>query len=1084
MSIDSHHPCWHRASSLRERCAVGPCEPAADFDAENADFRLASWRNQPPFADDEFFRRRLAQDGASEDGLRCLLGDSEAALAARFPQPPAWAQGLDFATPGDTPEAGSETPSFSSFFRPWVEAARARLRARLAELEAGVEHRPYAPETLEELLHAPLPRQLGEFASRTLVLEINVARVQGRLQGETAEERQRSFFAGLRSPQAVLELLAEYPVLARQLVNHLEQWQRVNLEFVRHLCTDWPRLQEHFGLDSGARLTVASEAGDRHRKGRAVRVLEFSSGQKVVYKPRHLAVEVHFQELLAWLNGRGDHCPLRPQLILDCGDHGWVEYLGHADCEDEAAVSRFFERQGAYLALFYALKATDFHYGNIIACGEHPMPVDLEALFHANAADRDAEATGAVDYLAGDFLRDSVVRVGLLPQRLWSRQGYAGIDLSGLAARPGQLSPQKALRFEAAGTDEVHVVMDYARLGGGENRARLRGEDVDPLAYTDALLAGFVKVYRTLLAHRQELMAADGPLAPFGQGEVRVIVRATRSYSLLMRECMHPDALRDGLDRDQLLDRLWASVPVRPALERLVAAERADLWRGDIPIFFTRPDSRHLWTSDGEQLDDFFEQPSLELVHQQLEALSEDDLVHQQWFIRASCALLEPVGQGDDGRSWGRLELAQRPGREALLAAADRIGERLRQWSVRGPSQEASWVGVTALKSHQWNLSPLSVDLYSGVPGVALFLAYLGRLTGNAETTALARGALATTRYHVERMQEIQGPIGAFSGWGGPIYLLTHLGVLWDEPELLEKAAALAAKLPEQLAGDVKLDVIGGAAGAIGCLLGLHTVHLDPAVLAAARACGEHLLARAEASPAGLCWRGEDMLGQPLTGFGHGAAGIAWALHRLASACGEERFRTAAEAALAYERSLFVPEVGNWRDLRNPADIAAAEGREESQSEVPAAGGPAETAVRCMHAWCHGAPGIGLGRLDMLATGPQPALEADVRAAIETTRQRGFGRNHSLCHGDLGNLDLLLQASRQLGDSGLEDETYRLAGALLKRIDEHGWVCGVPLEVETPGLMTGIAGIGYQLLRLADPERVPSVLVLGAPRVG
>jgi hypothetical protein len=36
-------------------------------------------------------------------------------------------------------------------------------------------------------------------------------------------------------------------------------------------------------------------------------------------------------------------------------------------------------------------------------------------------------------------------------------------------------------------------------------------------------------------------------------------------------------------------------------------------------------------------------------------------------------------------------------------------------------------------------------------------------------------------------------------------------------------------------------------------------------------------------------------------------------------------------------------------------------------------------------------------------------------------------------------------------------------------------------EVETPGLMIGLAGIGYGLLRLARPNDVPSVLQLAAP---
>jgi lantibiotic modifying enzyme len=45
----------------------------------------------------------------------------------------------------------------------------------------------------------------------------------------------------------------------------------------------------------------------------------------------------------------------------------------------------------------------------------------------------------------------------------------------------------------------------------------------------------------------------------------------------------------------------------------------------------------------------------------------------------------------------------------------------------------------------------------------------------------------------------------------------------------------------------------------------------------------------------------------------------------------------------------------------------------------------------------------------------------------------------------------------------------------------NGWRTGTPLGVQTPGFMTGLAGIGYQCLRLAAPAHVPSVLLLEAP---
>jgi lantibiotic modifying enzyme len=39
----------------------------------------------------------------------------------------------------------------------------------------------------------------------------------------------------------------------------------------------------------------------------------------------------------------------------------------------------------------------------------------------------------------------------------------------------------------------------------------------------------------------------------------------------------------------------------------------------------------------------------------------------------------------------------------------------------------------------------------------------------------------------------------------------------------------------------------------------------------------------------------------------------------------------------------------------------------------------------------------------------------------------------------------------------------------------------MPSGVHSPSLMTGVAGIGYGLLRLAAPEAVPSLLALRPP---
>jgi lantibiotic modifying enzyme len=213
---------------------------------------------------------------------------------------------------------------------------------------------------------------------------------------------------------------------------------------------------------------------------------------------------------------------------------------------------------------------------------------------------------------------------------------------------------------------------------------------------------------------------------------------------------------------------------------------------------------------------------------------------------------------------------------------------------------------------------------------------------------------------------------------------------------------------------------------------------------------------------------------KPLTGFSHGAAGIVLSLLRLAEVSGEERFRQTALDALAYERSLFSPRWQNWPDLReDPATATGMESQEQTQHEEE---------HTFMTAWCHGAPGIGLARLASLEYIDDAAIREEIDIALKTTVAEGFGRNHSLCHGDFGNLETLLVAAQTLDQSHYHEQLQHITAMLLDSFKTHGWVTGVPLGLETPGLMTGLAGIGYELLRLAEPEKVPSVLLLAPPR--
>jgi type 2 lantibiotic biosynthesis protein LanM len=659
------------------------------------------------------------------------------------------------------------------------------------------------------------------------------------------------------------------------------------------------------------------------------------------------------------------------------------------------------------------------------------------------------------------MLNDSVLRVGLLPQRKWATPDREGIDFSGLGAAGGQMTPYKVSQWEGVGTDEMRVIRKRMEMPGGRNRPTLNGESVDVPAYTEAIVRGFTSVYRTLLKYRNDALEDDGPLPRFGGDEVRVIVRPTRTYALLLAEGFHPDVLRDALDRDRLFDRLWVGVEHSPHLLKLIRSEGDDLWKNDIPMFTTCAGSPDLWTSAGERLSDFFDETGQALVRRRLQHLDEEDLSRQIWFIRASLATLAGGSSERTGHARHEPAKPKMPAdRERLLAAARAAGDRLGILALRS-GDDAAWIGLTLTAKDNWSLEPLGLDLYNGLPGVALFLGYLGAITGEPRYSELARAALKTVRRQVEENQSEFTAIGGFDGWGGVIYTLTHLGVLWNEPELLAEAENLAWRLPALIEQDKMFDVIGGAAGCIPALIGLYRYRPSQRTLGLAVRCGDRIIAGAQRMQQGIAWIPQFPAVGPLTGFSHGAAGMAWALLELAAVTGEERFRVAALEAVEYERFQFSADVENWPDLRDFGDSCHAK--------------------KFTTAWCHGAAGIGLARLRSLEYVDDPAIRAEISAAIRTTLKQGFGGNHSLCHGDLGNLETLLQAARLGVDPQCAARVDRLAARILESIEKNGWLCGLALNVEAPGLMTGLAGIGYQLLRLAEPARVPAVLLLEPP---
>ncbi|MEM9598544.1 MAG: type 2 lanthipeptide synthetase LanM family protein [Acidobacteriota bacterium] len=1047
--LPTHGNPWHRARTLAERGLEAGPEFISQEERRRAERTLGRWRAQAPFDDSSWWRRRLALDGLGDLDESAVV-DRIAGAGDPAVGPPPWAAGLE-----EIYRRGWEGPRPGGVFsvvEPLLGHGRTRLRERRPEI-AGTDLEADLVRWLAEALHRRM--------ARVLVLELHVAGLESTLPGDSPEARFRSFHGGLREPEQALDLLRRYPVLGKSLATAVEDWVEAAGDFVRHAEADRVTLGPLLGgADPGPPVAVRGSGGDPHRRGRSVLRVTFESGAVAAYKPRSLTPEMVFGRLLESLRGiLGDDVPRWPG-ALDRGSRGWMPWVEVAPCDSAAAVERFYRRQGVLLALLHVLGTTDLHFENLIAVGEHPVPVDLETLTHPLLA----QDGGIVD---DGGLGDSVLRVGLLPHRLLV--GGDAVDPSGLGAAGDQRVAEGGLRYEGAGTDRMRIAPAEGTLGETPGRPRFGGREADPADYGPQVRDGFRSGRRALVDLRDAWLAPGGGLEELWSAPVRVVLRPTRVYALLLTEGFHPQALVDAIERDQIFDRLWLGVRRQPFMESVVAAERRDLERGDVPVFTTRAGSRHLWDADGRDLGPLLPESAADGLRRRLGLVgtAEDDL--QDGLIDAAFELRR-AEQGRRARRGSGVDAAVVTGSKALapstirgrwLALARRAGDELLASAFRG-TLGATWCVPRRLAARRWTLIEAGPDLYYGLSGIALFLAALARETGEETYGDGADGAIETLRRQLLTEDPgLRGELGlasagAYDGLGGVVYALVQLAHLRRDPALLDLAVEQLAPLASAVEADGYHDLVSGTAGALLAVRRLAAVRPESEAGELADRCGELLAARAEPQDVGVGWR-PAAGGAPLAGLAHGVAGIAWAL---AEAGGHG---ASVGAALDYEESLRTG--GNWRDVR-----PRPEGVEE----------------RSLVAWCHGAAGVGLGRLGMLEASSAldsslvGRLEGDLHLAVDTLLERGFGLGHSLCHGDLGNLDALWQCLGRVGEDGgtRRRRASDLEVAVLESVETQGWRFGSPGGTRPPGLMVGLAGIGYGALRRAAPERVPSVLRL------
>lgn len=904
-------------------------------------------------------------------------------------------------------------------------------------------------ESLYTILHSKV--------SRLLVLELNAARVTGRLSGEDSEQRWQQFLELSSQRSFWDDLASHYPSLWR--VDAIVRKRcMASLRFAQRWTADRHRLQGLCTGDPVEMNELSFGAGDSHRGGSTVAIVR-GEGSGVVYKPRSLAIDSALRGFVAELaDAYGSALSVRVPEAMDCGDYGWAEFVTHRFAAGNEELVSFYRGIGHLLALMRLLSGSDLHAENVIAHGGSPVVVDCETLFTPKIPPSPSGYGGAFDR-AGELIARTVLSAGLLPGR-GMVLGWRGVDLSAVGMLPGQQPMQRQLGILGAGSDKAHVGPILVEAPVSQNHPSPRPALAD---YWPEVLRGFDELTATL-----QRLDATGSLRPrlrvFEDCRIRVVLRATEIYAEIGRMLWHPVSLHNPEPARQrafgLLEKMAANVSVAPRDPAVINAEIDELLEGDIPYFFAVVREGRLHGPHGT-----YWLPHCHLVEAALADWRSADFALERRVIQAS---LMSAYINDGWKSPGTSALRTHARGGDLEARRRRLVAQIIQSivtnAIYADDSSVAWI-APVLTATGWSVQPLQQDLYNGISGLTLLLgAYLretaaGRADAINELERLFAAVLHTLHLGEAKRERLgdEGlrvrplPPGAYLGLGSQIWTYVVLAD-WelDGGDGLQRACKLADQIPTAAAMDDAHDLLSGSAGAITPLLALASKTGDERYVRIASQLGDLLYERAKRRNGQAYWPRIDSPGG-MGGFAHGVTGIGWALTRLARATGSAQHEQLAQEAFAFEDALFDEQEQNWRDLR------MLEG--------------AKTAA----AWCHGAVGIGLAHLNLDSTLTHASTRNLVRRAALATWRLGMGWNHCACHGDLGAWELLDHAIAA-GEAPKELSASYLLDVILTSLEQDGTSCGMGRNAFTPGLLPGLGGVAYQLLRAHPKHDLPSIL--------
>ena len=820
---------------------------------------------------------------------------------------------------------------------------------------------------------------------------------------ELREQAELSLLEKLeQNPQILFDVS---PLLSSQFTLCEKQFSEMLSEMLTRIQADRKDISRAFfgGTDFVRILKIDGGKSDKHQNGRCACIITTEHGT-FLYKPRNLRADTVLYDMVSELFS---DIVILPK-ALDFGQYGYAEYIKDEPAKTSEEAERFFYRLGGVCALFQTFASTDFHCENILAKGEFPAVVDLETFLGVpNAAD-----TKNSDLFQND-LSHSLFFSGIIPKIKDDR------ELSPLLCK-----------------DRYSIL------------PLIDGERVDVRGYLSFFDEGFRAIYHRCIAKKSVLLQY---LERLSECRFRCLLRNTNDYAIMLRGLYSVKTLSSEPYRSERIKSLrnalgqTANEQQREKQSAVADEEISSLLCGDVPIFHCIADSKDLYSGEKCVVRDYFSRSIKENVLYNIEHLTdrecefELDIIHQS----LRCAHIPQ-----------NAPTCKTVRKEAVLSFSEEAGKVFDEiWEQRiiSPSGKAGWLDH---RNDGNSFGYLSVNYGMGEGGIAAFASEYYAATGDKRAEKVITDFLDKVSDSLSQLRSMGdiNPVANALGTtniGGTIKAsLMSARALGSKKHLqsaVETVQILSGIAPDKF---TLVDFYSGLAGWLYLLCTNEELQVIPnykeLVLSL---CDRILELQTLNTPQGiLTW---DTLNKkrPISGLGHGVAGVGLALSSAYRLFPSEKLRIAIQNAFELERLLYSDRLKTWPDFRD--------------SSVPAG---------AMNGYCSGAPGMASAYLKLHAWGITD-FDDDMEKAISKVISTEIMPRDHYCCGNCPSIEFLLDAGKMLERPELTQDAMRRLNAVTERKATNGEYTFLPDLYENyspPGLLNGLSGIGHLLLKADD----------------